>query len=80
MEPQEYRIEYQDPGRHIPILFLVYSWGSLFGIPGKVPFPKHARLTIVKVSTPAVATVPTHHKVRQYGLRFKFWVTLNPKP
>ena len=40
-EPQEYSrnvIEYKDPGRHIPILFLVYFRGFLFGVPIKVPF------------------------------------------
>ena len=39
-EPQEYNrniMEYKDPGRYIPIIFLLYSWGSLFGVPSKVP-------------------------------------------
>ena len=39
-EPQEYNrniIEHKDPGRYIPIIFLLYSWGSLFGVPIKVP-------------------------------------------
>ena len=39
-EPQEYCrniTEYKGPGRYIPITFLLYSWGSLFGIPIKVP-------------------------------------------
>ena len=26
-------IEYEDTGRHIPIMFLLHSWGSLFGVP-----------------------------------------------
>ena len=30
-------MEYKDPGRYIPVMFLLYSWGSLFGIPSKVP-------------------------------------------
>ena len=37
-EPQEYSrniIEYEDPDRYIPIIFLLYSWGSLFGFPLK---------------------------------------------
>ena len=29
-------IEYKDPGRYIPVIFLLYSWGSLFGVPSKV--------------------------------------------
>ena len=40
-EPQEYSrnlLEYKDPGRYIPIIFLLYSWGSWFGVPSKVPF------------------------------------------
>ena len=39
-EPQEYSrnlIEYKDPGKYIPIIFLLYSWGSLFGVPIRVP-------------------------------------------
>ena len=38
-EPQEYSgniIEYKDPARYIPIIFLLYSWGSLFGVPNNV--------------------------------------------
>ena len=30
-------MEYKDPGRYILIIFLLYSWGSLFGVPSKVP-------------------------------------------
>ena len=30
-------IEYMDPAGYIPIIFLLYSWGSLFGAPIKVP-------------------------------------------
>ena len=38
-EPKEYNrniMEYKDPGRYIPSIFLLYSWGSLFGVPNKV--------------------------------------------
>ena len=24
---------YKDPGRYIPIIYLLYSWGSQFGVP-----------------------------------------------
>ena len=30
-------MEYKDPGRYIPIIYLPYSWGSLFGVPSRVP-------------------------------------------
>ena len=30
-------MEYKDPGRYIPIIYLLYSWGSLFGVPSRVP-------------------------------------------
>ena len=30
-------MQYEDPGRSIPIIFLLYSWGSLFEVPIKVP-------------------------------------------
>ena len=39
-EPQEYSrnlTEYEGPGGYIPIIFLLYSWGSRFGVPSKVP-------------------------------------------
>ena len=39
-EPQEYSrniMEYNDPGRYIPIIYLLYSWGSRFGVPSRVP-------------------------------------------
>ena len=37
-EPQEYSIiEYQEPGKYIPIIiFLLYFWGSLFGVPVRI--------------------------------------------
>ena len=39
-EPQESSrniVEYKDFGRYIPKMFLIYSLGSLFGVPIKVP-------------------------------------------
>ena len=30
-------IDYKDPGRYIPYIFLLYSWGPPFGVPSKVP-------------------------------------------
>ena len=39
-EPQEYSrniMEYKDPGWYLPIIYLLYSWGSLFGVPSRVP-------------------------------------------
>ena len=30
-------MEYKEPGRYIPIVYLLYSWGSRFGVPSKVP-------------------------------------------
>ena len=30
-------MEYKDPGRYIPIMYLLYSWGSRFGVPIEVP-------------------------------------------
>ena len=48
-EPQENSrniMEYMDPGRYIPIIYLLYSWGSRFGVPSRVPllFQTLARL------------------------------------
>ena len=33
-------MEDKDPGKYIPIIYLLYFWGSLFGVPGKVPLYK----------------------------------------
>ena len=46
-EPQEYSryiVEYKDPGSYIPIIFLLYSWGSLFRVPIKVPLQELLRI------------------------------------
>ena len=40
MEPQEYNRNITGiylPGSLYSIIFLLYSWGSLFGVPSKVP-------------------------------------------
>ena len=38
MNPHNRNImEYKDPGKYIPSTFLLHSWGSLFGVPSKVP-------------------------------------------
>ena len=40
-EPQEHNrnmVEHEDPGRYIPVILLLYSWGSLFRVPTKNPF------------------------------------------
>ena len=45
IEPQEYSrsiIEYKDTGRYIPTIFLLHSWGSLFGVHSKVPLASHS--------------------------------------
>ena len=39
-EPQEYTRnieECKDTGRYIPVIFLLYSWGSLSGVQNKIP-------------------------------------------
>ena len=41
-EPQQYSrniMEYEDPGRYIPIIYLLSSWGSRFGVPTPNPKP-----------------------------------------
>ena len=56
-EPQEYSrnmMEYKDPGRYIPSIYLLYSWGSRFGVPSRVPLKKSAckrtnRLTLPRL-------------------------------
>ena len=35
-------MEYKDPGKYIPIIYLLYSWGSRFGVPSKIPLKTRA--------------------------------------
>ena len=37
-------MEYKDPGRYIPIIYLLYSWGSQFGVPSRVPLNLSAQI------------------------------------
>ena len=37
--------EYDSSGRYIPVIFLLYSWGSLFGLPNPFPLGSRARRT-----------------------------------
>ena len=30
-------MEYKDPGKYVPIVYLLYSWGSRLGVPSRVP-------------------------------------------
>ena len=30
-------MEYKDPGGYIPIIYLLYSWGSRLGVPSRIP-------------------------------------------
>ena len=39
-------MECKDPGRYLPIMFLLYCWGSLFGVPIKVPLVKKRKLNL----------------------------------
>ena len=50
-EPQEYSsniMEYKDPGRYIPIIYLPYSWSSRFGVPSRVPLKDKAAVATTK--------------------------------
>ena len=38
-------MEHKDPGRYIPIIYLLYSWGSLFGVPSRVPLNNMASMS-----------------------------------
>ena len=61
-EPQEYSrniLEYKDPGRYIPIICLLYSWGSRFGVPSRVPLLKVA----------IIALPYTHWRPREFAAK-----------
>ena len=47
-------MEYKDPGRYIPIIYLLYSWGSLFGVPSRVPLVRSG-LTVPFLSSLSLA-------------------------
>ena len=61
-EPQEYSSNimlYKDPGRCIPVIFLLYSWGSLLGVPLE-PFYDHCVYPSQKT--------PKHQKLNAFSL------------
>ena len=39
-------MEYKDPGRYIPIIYLLYSWGSQFGVPSSRADPRAEYLEV----------------------------------
>ena len=41
-------MESKDPGRYILIIYLLYSWGSLFGVPSRVPLSMGAYVLVMQ--------------------------------
>ena len=81
-EPQEYSrnmMEYKDPSRYIPIILLLHSWGSRFGVPSEVP---------VHNAVPAAAVAQTRSVLgsrrvalgRGLGSIGSIGFRINPKP
>ena len=53
-EPEEYTrtmIEYKDLGRYLPMILLLYSWGSLFGVPSKVLLVRVLKSSVFTLGT-----------------------------
>ena len=79
-EPQKYSrniMEYEDPGRYIPIIYLLFSWGSQFGVPSRVPLPYTLDPRKVRVCVLGVDVEVSRIGVRDLGAsRLE---TLNPK-
>ena len=73
-------MEYKDPGRYIPIIYLLYSWGSRFGVPSRVPLFKipSRKLTWKPQKGPMKPTVPL--KRGAIGISILVWGSVNPKP
>ena len=72
-EPQEYSrniVEYKDPGRCIPIIYLLYSWSSRFGVPSRVPL----LVGMVLSDWPPSVHVSRCAGVRFMGFGFRLWV------
>ena len=55
-------MEYEDTGRYIPIIFLLHSWGSLFGVPIKVPLVLRFRVAAL-TATYILPFIYAHAKV-----------------
>ena len=73
-EPQEYSrniMGYKDPGRYIPIIYLLYSWGSPFGVPSRVPlYSKPLTLRIWHVMVGLIDVISCHAGAL-HGLGFR---------
>ena len=73
-EPQEYTrnvMEYKDPGRYIPIIYLLHSWGSRFGVPSKVPL-----VYAWALSSPIACTF---YKEEVYALVERMWISMGSR-
>ena len=69
-------MEYKDPGRYIPKIYLLYSWGSLFGVPSRVPLGNRLHLGKLDVHSrwtvkPSVVTKKALRIIEPRGLGFR---------
>ena len=64
-------MEYKDPGRYIPVMYLLYSWGSRFGVPSRVPLvvPRLMRRAFLVESTRTTAAGSSWLRIRGLGFR-----------
>ena len=63
-------MEYKDPGRYIPIIYLLYSWGSLFGVPSRVPLKLGSSQSMyhIPAGTQYIAATEPPHACRRKRL------------
>ena len=52
-------MDYKDPGEYIPIKFLVHSWGSLLGVPSKIPLMEGVGVPGYSICIHRLSQVPT---------------------
>ena len=76
-------MEYKDPGKYIPIIYLLYSWGSRFGVPSRVPLYYVLLVMMSLVYVPWMTHLPSKSRKRSQMARKHLSILPhcgNPKP
>ena len=76
MEPQDYSrniIQICGPGRYIPITFLLYSWGSLFGVSIVLPLSKSTLAHLQHFPLPEAQTKMPDRSMPGHLPQVKYW-------
>ena len=63
-------MEYKDPGRYIPIIYLLYSWEPRFGVPSRVPLQSAFGQEELERARPIIRVVNQMERKTDNEIRF----------